>query len=51
MDNELGRTCKEVVVAQYEVLSPNLPGGTEENSVKLQAGEPVQIPRFEPRTS
>jgi hypothetical protein len=31
MNNELERMLKEAVVAKFEVLSRNLPGGTAEN--------------------
>jgi hypothetical protein len=38
VNNELERMRKEVVMAEFKVLSRHLPGGTEENHEKLQSG-------------
>jgi hypothetical protein len=37
--NKLERILKEAAVAPFEVLSWNLPGGTEENQNKPQSGD------------
>jgi hypothetical protein len=42
---------KKEVVAYFNVLSLNLPEGTEEIKEKPQSGWPVSEPRFEPGTS
>jgi hypothetical protein len=46
MNDELERIWKEVVMAQFMILSQNLLGGTEETHERLQSWWPVSGLRF-----
>jgi hypothetical protein len=49
MNNEFGRMWKEVVMAQFFMVSWHLAGETEENHKNLNEDSQLSGPRFEPR--
>jgi hypothetical protein len=46
MTDDLERSERRLI----EVLSQNLPGGTEENYERPHSGYPMSLPRLEPST-
>jgi hypothetical protein len=48
MNDDLEKVWNEVFVGLMEVLSPHLPGVTEENHEKPRPGNPVFWLRYEP---
>jgi hypothetical protein len=51
MNDELERTCKEVVTEYFKVPSQHFPGGTGTNHEKPQSGELISGSRNKLETS